>query len=153
MKTVICLLLAELGWPTKPAPKAEKSAFDKATLEAYLRNLELYLPSVKAKVDDAQPPKRSPDSSMCGCTGWRRQRVQGRAGVDPKTGKPSSSNTFFFFSFFFFFFFFFFWGGGGGGGGSLEYVLLSPRFLEFHISWPKGSTPLVGTRHPQPASY
>jgi protein-disulfide isomerase len=37
---------------TKPA---EKSAFDKATLEAYLRNVELFLPEVAAKIDDAKP--------------------------------------------------------------------------------------------------
>lgn len=61
MKTVICLMLAGIAFAqTKPTPKAEKSAFDKATLEAYLRNLELYLPSVKAKVDDAQPSKTLP---------------------------------------------------------------------------------------------
>ncbi len=39
--------------PVKPAPA--KSAFDKATLEAYLRNVELFLPQVTAKVDDAKP--------------------------------------------------------------------------------------------------
>lgn len=37
---------------TKPA---EKSALDKATLEAYLRNVELFLPGVTAKIDDAKP--------------------------------------------------------------------------------------------------
>jgi len=38
-----------------PAPAPVKSAFDKATLEAYLRNVELFLPQVTAKVDDAKP--------------------------------------------------------------------------------------------------
>jgi protein-disulfide isomerase len=63
MKTALCLLLATTAFAqTKPAaaPKVEKSAFDKATLEAYLRNLELYLPSVTAKIDDAQPSKDLP---------------------------------------------------------------------------------------------
>jgi protein-disulfide isomerase len=32
-----------------------KSALDKATLEAYLRNVELFLPQVTAKIDDAKP--------------------------------------------------------------------------------------------------
>ena len=32
-----------------------KSALDKATLEAYLRNVELFLPGVTAKIDDAKP--------------------------------------------------------------------------------------------------
>jgi protein-disulfide isomerase len=42
---------------TKPAEKSapDKSALDKATLEAYLRNIELFLPGVTAKVDDAKP--------------------------------------------------------------------------------------------------
>lgn len=34
---------------------ADKSALDKATLEEYLRNIELYVPQVTAKVDDAKP--------------------------------------------------------------------------------------------------
>ncbi len=34
---------------------AQKTAFDKAALEAYLRNVELFLPVVTAKVDDAKP--------------------------------------------------------------------------------------------------
>ncbi len=34
---------------------AQKSALDKATLEAYLRNVELFLPMVSAKIDDAKP--------------------------------------------------------------------------------------------------
>jgi len=61
MKTAIYLLAAAIAFgQTKPAPKAEKTALDKATLEAYLRNLELYLPSVTATIDDAQPSKTLP---------------------------------------------------------------------------------------------
>ncbi|HTS77163.1 MAG TPA: thioredoxin domain-containing protein [Bryobacteraceae bacterium] len=59
MKTALSLLLAGMAF-AQTAPKQEKSAFDKATLEAYLRNLELYLPSVQAKIDDAQPSKEMP---------------------------------------------------------------------------------------------
>src|SRR5579862_7149983 len=42
---------------TKPA---DKSALDKATLEAYLRNVELFLPQVTAKIDDAKPSSDLP---------------------------------------------------------------------------------------------
>lgn len=38
---------------TKPA--AQKSAFDKATLESYLRNEELWVKDVSVKIDDAKP--------------------------------------------------------------------------------------------------
>ena len=42
-------------------PKApEKSAFDKATLEAYLRNVELWIPQVEVKIDDAKPSAEVP---------------------------------------------------------------------------------------------
>jgi protein-disulfide isomerase len=64
MKTAALLLLscaafAQVKTPPKPAPApAQKSAFDKATLEAYLRNVELFQPIVTAKIDDAKP---SPD--------------------------------------------------------------------------------------------
>lgn len=61
MKTALYLFLAGMAFAqTKPAPKAEKSAFDKATLESYMRNVELYLPNVTAKVEDAQPSKTLP---------------------------------------------------------------------------------------------
>jgi protein-disulfide isomerase len=33
----------------------QKTAFDKASLEAYLRNVELFVPQVTAKIDDAKP--------------------------------------------------------------------------------------------------
>jgi protein-disulfide isomerase len=39
---------------------ADKSALDKATLEAYLRNIELFLPAVAAKIDDAKPSSDLP---------------------------------------------------------------------------------------------
>ncbi len=58
MKTATLLLLSLSAFAqTKPA---EKSAFDKSTIEAYLRNVELMLPVVTAKVDDAKPSKDLP---------------------------------------------------------------------------------------------
>ncbi|MBZ5601898.1 MAG: thioredoxin domain-containing protein [Acidobacteriia bacterium] len=48
-------LLASVAAMAQPAPAPAKSAFDKATLEAYLRNVELFLPQVTAKIDDAKP--------------------------------------------------------------------------------------------------
>src|SRR5579883_2890685 len=38
----------------------EKSAFDKATLEAYLRNVELWNPGVEVKIDNAKPSAEIP---------------------------------------------------------------------------------------------
>lgn len=57
MRIAACALLCTLAFAqTKPAAKApEKSALDKTTLEAYLRNVELFLPQVNAKIDDAKP--------------------------------------------------------------------------------------------------
>lgn len=52
MKIAI-LLLASVALFAQKAP--EKSAFDKATLEAYLRNVELWNPAVEVKIDDAKP--------------------------------------------------------------------------------------------------
>src|ERR1700722_15786074 len=64
MKTVLCLLAAGLAFGQAPGAagqgKPEKNALDKTALEAYLRNLELFLPSVAAKIDDAQPSKTLP---------------------------------------------------------------------------------------------
>jgi protein-disulfide isomerase len=40
-----------IGQPKTP----QKSALDKATLEVYLRTVELFLPQVTAKIDDAKP--------------------------------------------------------------------------------------------------
>jgi protein-disulfide isomerase len=59
MKTAT-LLLATLSVFAQTKPPAAKSAFDKATVEAYLRNVELYQPVVTAKVDDAKPSKDLP---------------------------------------------------------------------------------------------
>ena len=42
------------------APPATKSALDKATLEAYLRYVELWLPAVEVKIDDAKPAPELP---------------------------------------------------------------------------------------------
>jgi protein-disulfide isomerase len=53
----LLMCIAAFG-QTKPAP--EKSALDKATLEAYLRNIELLLPGVTAKIDDAVPSSDLP---------------------------------------------------------------------------------------------
>jgi protein-disulfide isomerase len=47
--------------PAAQAPPAAKSALDKATLEAYLRYLELWLPAVEVKIDDAKPAADLPD--------------------------------------------------------------------------------------------
>ncbi len=44
--------------PAKPAvaaPAAQKSAYDKATLESYLRHVELWIPEISVKIDDAKP--------------------------------------------------------------------------------------------------
>jgi len=67
MKTAALLLasiaaIAQVKTPPKPAPapSAAKSAFDKATLEAYLRNVELFQPIVTAKIDDAKPSRDVP---------------------------------------------------------------------------------------------
>jgi protein-disulfide isomerase len=69
MKTAALLLMSLAAFAqvkTKPAaapppaPSAQKSAFDKATLEAYLRNLELWVPQVEVKIDDAKPSKDLP---------------------------------------------------------------------------------------------
>lgn len=59
MRIAPFLLIAAGAFAQTPAPAA-KSAFDKATLEAYLRNVELFLPQVTAKIDDAKPSKDLP---------------------------------------------------------------------------------------------
>jgi protein-disulfide isomerase len=47
---------------TKPAATpAGKSALDKATLEAYLRHVELWIPQVTVKIDDPKPSVILPD--------------------------------------------------------------------------------------------
>ena len=63
MKFAATLLLASLSLfgqtPAPPksasAPAAPKSALDKATLEAYLRYSELWIPQVTVKIDDPKP--------------------------------------------------------------------------------------------------
>jgi protein-disulfide isomerase len=67
MKTVALLFFAVTAFAQqvkttapKAAPAGTKSALDKATLEAYLRNVELFLPIVTAKVDDAKPSAELP---------------------------------------------------------------------------------------------
>ncbi len=61
MKTVALLLISLAAFaqvkttPAHAAPPATKSALDKATLEAYLRYVELWLPAVEVKIDDAKP--------------------------------------------------------------------------------------------------
>jgi protein-disulfide isomerase len=57
MKFVAFLLIAASAFAQTPPAK---SAFDKATLEAYLRNVELFLPQVNAKIDDAKPSSDLP---------------------------------------------------------------------------------------------
>jgi hypothetical protein len=58
MKTVAFLLACvSLFGQTKPA---EKSALDKVTLEAYLRHVELWVPQVAVKIDDAKPAADMP---------------------------------------------------------------------------------------------
>lgn len=55
MKLIACLLLI-----AGLAGAADKSGFDKATLEAYLRHVELWLPEVAVKIDDAKESKDLP---------------------------------------------------------------------------------------------
>src|SRR5580704_16112031 len=56
MKFIAICLLITTGFTSA----ADKSAFDKATLEAYLRHLELWLPAVAVKIDDAKESKELP---------------------------------------------------------------------------------------------
>jgi protein-disulfide isomerase len=58
MKTVVLLLACVSAFAqVKPA---DKSALDKATLEAYLRHVELWVPQVNVKIDDAKPAPEMP---------------------------------------------------------------------------------------------
>ncbi len=65
MKTALLLLLTVSAFaqvkttPAKPVAPS-KSAMDKATLEAYLRHMELWQPQVAVKIDDATPAKELP---------------------------------------------------------------------------------------------
>ena len=56
MKFIAICLMITAGFTSA----ADKSAFDKATLEAYLRHLELWLPAVAVKIDDAKESKELP---------------------------------------------------------------------------------------------
>jgi len=53
MKLIASILLITAGF----AAAADKSGFDKATLEAYLRHLELWRPEVGVKIDDVKESK------------------------------------------------------------------------------------------------
>ena len=55
MKKIAILLILSAAVFAQSAKAPEKSAFDKATLEAYLRNVELWNPAVTVKIDDAKP--------------------------------------------------------------------------------------------------
>lgn len=56
MKLIASLLIITAGFTSA----ADKTAFDKATLETYLRHLELWLPAVSVKIDDAKESKELP---------------------------------------------------------------------------------------------
>src|SRR5580698_623490 len=56
MKFIAICLMITAGFTSA----ADKSAFDKATLEAYLRHKELWLPAVDVKIDDAKESKDLP---------------------------------------------------------------------------------------------
>ena len=66
MRTIAALLLALSCAPFGVAQTKggqSKSAFDKATLEAYLRHVELYRSAVTFKIDDPKPSKNLPGFS------------------------------------------------------------------------------------------
>jgi len=56
MKLIASLLIITAGFTAA----AEQTGFDKATLEAYLRHVELWVPGVNVKIDDAQESKELP---------------------------------------------------------------------------------------------
>lgn len=63
MKTLALFLFTFTAFAqvkTSPAAPGSKSALDKATLEAYLRHAELWIPEVKVKIDDAKPAPELP---------------------------------------------------------------------------------------------
>jgi protein-disulfide isomerase len=55
MKFLATLLLVSLSLLGQTKPTPGKSAFDKATLESYLRYSELWIPQVTVKIDDPKP--------------------------------------------------------------------------------------------------
>ena len=56
MKLIATLLIMTAGFTTA----ADLTGFDKATLEAYLRHVELWVPGVSVKIDDAKESKELP---------------------------------------------------------------------------------------------
>ena len=52
---IAILLMVSVGAFAQGVKAPEKSALDKATLEAYLRNVELWNPAVEVKIDNAKP--------------------------------------------------------------------------------------------------
>jgi protein-disulfide isomerase len=56
MKLIASLVIMTAGFTAA----AEQSGFDKATLEAYLRHTELWVPGVAVKIDDARESKELP---------------------------------------------------------------------------------------------
>lgn len=57
---IAILWIASAGLFAQGVKAPEKSALDKATLEAYLRNVELWNPAVEVKIDDAKPSAEIP---------------------------------------------------------------------------------------------
>lgn len=62
LSTLVCLGAYAQAPAAAPKP-TPKSALDKATLEAYLRNAELWVPQVTVKIDDPAPSKYLPGFS------------------------------------------------------------------------------------------
>lgn len=58
--TLLLACFSLLAQNKSAAPAAQKSAFDKATLESYLRHVELWVPQVTVKIDDAKPSTEVP---------------------------------------------------------------------------------------------
>jgi protein-disulfide isomerase len=67
MRIIAAALLLTVSWAPFGAAQTKggqaKSAFDKATLEAYLRHVELYRSAVTFKIDDPKPSKYLPGFS------------------------------------------------------------------------------------------
>jgi protein-disulfide isomerase len=67
MRIIAVALLLTVSWAPFGAAQSKggqsKSAFDKATLEAYLRHVELYRSAVTFKIDDPKPSKNLPGFS------------------------------------------------------------------------------------------
>ena len=68
MRLIAVLLFGACGFaqsnaPAPPVAPGAKSALDKATLENYLRYVELFLGAVDLKIDDPKPSKYLPGFS------------------------------------------------------------------------------------------